>query len=127
MLLRKGKGNSIISVLRGKREEEVDKGAKEGGLGPTLSFPPPSASPPTTCYLFVKAEDVVCLREAIWRAGGAEVAERGAGAGGRAVVGEITGPTGASDGGDFSYRRGEVLVQVLLQCFPDNKYSRIER
>ena len=43
------------------------------------------------------------------------------------MVGEITGPTGASDGGDFSYRRGEVLVQVLLQCFPDNKYSRIER
>ena len=46
-------------------------------------------------YLFVKAEDVVCLREAIWRAGGAEVAERRAGAG------EIASPTGASGGGGF--------------------------
>ena len=57
-------------------------------------------------YLFVKAEDVVCLREAIWRAGGAEVAERRAGAGGRAVLGEVTSPAGASDGSEVIYRRG---------------------
>ena len=55
---------------------------------------------PPPGYLFVKAEDVVWLREEVWGAAGAEVAHRRTGS--RAVLGELRGPTWASGVLSFS-------------------------
>ena len=69
----------------------------------------------STGYLFVKAEDVLCLREVIWRAGGADVAHRRARC--RAVLREIRGPTWASGVLNFIIVSRVWFNLFLSQCF----------